>query len=217
MRYAIARHGQSRSFPDGDPFLAGASADTDAEVLLCLGVPAPPHSGHAAILIELVTECLADHVGLDAAPANVLGFARYRNGADAPSGLIEVVRHAQTSDGALQAARAIFEHAGFAVAVCTDQAGRIVDRLVRPKYNAALRLLDEGLATQADMDLTCRLGLGYKDGPIERVLRGGLADHYAVTKALFDIYGTAGYAPARQAVVAARREGRHPSPSDDPS
>ena len=55
------------------------------------------------------------------------------------------------------------------------------------------------------MDLTCRLGLGYTDGPIERVIRGGLAHHYDITKALFEVTGASGYAPARRAVVAARR------------
>jgi 3-hydroxybutyryl-CoA dehydrogenase len=138
--------------------------------------------------------------------SNVLGFARYRNGADAPSNLVELVRQPRTLDAALGAARAVFEGAGLSVAVCADQAGRIIDRLVRPKYNAALRLLDEGLATQRDMDLTCRLGLGYADGPVERVVRGGLAYHHSLTKALFETYGTPGYAPARRAVVAAARE-----------
>ncbi len=206
MRYAILQRGESRSFPAGDAFLAGASAGDDADVLLCLGAEPPGARAHVAILIELGTECLADHVGLGAVLGNVLGFARYRNGGDAPSNLIEIVRHGETNGAAVDAARGVFETAGFTVAFCNDQAGRIIDRLVRPKYNAALRLLDEGLATQADMDLTCRLGLGYSDGPIERVLRGGLADHHAITTALFEIYGTAGYAPARQAVVAARRK-----------
>ena len=90
--------------------------------------------------------------------------------------------------------------------VCADQAGRIIDRLVRPKYNDALRLLDEGLASAADMDLTCRLGLGYRDGPIERVERGGLGYHGDISRALFDVYGTPAYAPARRAVVAKQRE-----------
>ena len=79
---------------------------------------------------------------------------------------------------------------------------------MRPKYNAALRFLDEGLATARDLDVTCRLGLGYADGPIERVERGGLAHHYDVTQALFETYGTPTYAPARRAVVAKQREGR---------
>lgn len=205
MRYAIMQQGVSRSFPPGDPFLAGAMQDAKAEVLFCLGARPSGDGGERAILIELGTECLAVHVGLNEAPANVLGFSRYRNGSDAPSKLIELVRHARAGDSAVQAARAVLEGAGFVVAVCSDQAGRIVDRLVRPKYNAALRFLDEGLATQADMDLTCRLGLGYPDGPIERVFRGGLAEHHAITTSLHEIYGTPAYAPARQAVVAARR------------
>ena len=58
------------------------------------------------------------------------------------------------------------------------------------------------------MDLTCRLGLGYPDGPVERVVRGGLAHHHDVTSALFEIYGTPGFAPARRAVVSAQRRGR---------
>jgi 3-hydroxyacyl-CoA dehydrogenase len=76
--------------------------------------------------------------------------------------------------------------------------------VVRPKYNAALRLLDEGLATAKDMDVTCRLGLGYRMA--DRAGRARrLANHYDVTAALFEVYGTPAYAPARRAVVAKQR------------
>jgi 3-hydroxybutyryl-CoA dehydrogenase len=138
----------------------------------------------------------------------MLGFARYRNGDDAPSALVELVRQPATAESAIEAARAVFKAAGLEVVVCFDQAGRIIDRLVRPKYNAALRFLDEGLATAEDMDLTCRLGLSYPDGPIERVERGGLAHHHDVSKTLFDVYGAPGFAPARRATVAAQRRDR---------
>ncbi len=205
MRYAIIQKGESRSFPAGDPFLVEASPDKEVEILICLGAKPLESPAYVAVLVELGVECLADHVGLEDMPDNVLGFARFCNGADAPSNLVELVSHDGVRKEALEAARAVFEAAGLTVAVCNDQAGRIIDRLVRPKYNAALQFLDEGLATQADMDLTCRLGLGYPDGPIERVVRGGLAHHFDVTTALFQIYGTQGYAPARRAVVAARR------------
>jgi 3-hydroxyacyl-CoA dehydrogenase len=119
--------------------------------------------------------------------------------------LIELVRQPASSEAAIHAAMVMFESAGLQVVVSSDQIGRIINRLVLPKYNTALRFLDEGLATQADMDLTCKLGLGYPDGPIERVIRGGLANHYARTKALFDTYGTSSYAPPRQAIVAFNR------------
>jgi 3-hydroxybutyryl-CoA dehydrogenase len=197
MRYAVTKKGISRSFPDGDPFLRGAVAADKAEVMICCGAPCKA-SRHTAVLVELHNECLAVHTGEENVAANVLGFARYRNGNDAPSGLVELVRGPNTSDESIAAARA--------VVVCTDQAGRIIDRLVRPKYNAALRLLDEGLASQADIDTTCRLGLGYPDGPIERTLRGGLTAHYDICSSLFEIYGTPAYAPARRAVVAKMRE-----------
>jgi hypothetical protein len=36
-------------------------------------------------------------------------------------------------------------------------------------------------------------------------IRGGLANHYARTKALFETYGTSCYAPPRQAIVAFNR------------
>jgi 3-hydroxybutyryl-CoA dehydrogenase len=208
MRYCVIQKGDGRSFPAGDAFLAGASKD--AEVAIHLGTPLRRDDTKAAILVELGTECLGVHTGEQAGEegSNVLGFARYRNGADPPSPLIELVRQPNSKPEAIAAARAVFEAADFTVVVCADQVGRIVDRLVRPKYNAALRFLDEGLATAKDMDTTCRLGLGYPDGPIERVERGGLTHHNDVSAALFAVTGAAGYAPARRAMVAKQRGGK---------
>ena len=206
LTYQIISSGESRSFATDDPFLAGASAESG--ILIYLGVPHVADDSKQAILVELDNECLGVHTGEHAGEegSNVLGFARYRNGNDAPSDLVELVRQPNSSDTAIAAAKAMFEGAGLQVAVCMDQAGRIIDRLVRPKYNVALRFLDEGLASAQDMDLTCRLGLGYPDGPIERVERGGLARHHDISAALYDVYASAAYAPARRALVAKQRE-----------
>ena len=203
--YVIKKKGESRSFPEGDAFLEGASSEGD--IVLHLGTPFKVDVKKTAVLVELETECLGKHTGenMGREGSNVLGFARYRNGEDPPSNLIELVRQPMTEDEAIAAASTMFEAAGLEVAVSSDQAGRIIDRLVRPKYNAALTFLDEGLATAEDMDLTCRLGLGYVDGPIERLERGGLARHFDVTKALFDVYGTSAFAPGRRATVAKQR------------
>jgi 3-hydroxybutyryl-CoA dehydrogenase len=221
MKYSIEQVGDSRSFLQGDVFLSGASDDAEvsaasdaAEVVAYLGAfhrsgaAYQPDDSKLAILVELDIECLGVHTGEQAGEegSNVIGFARYRNGEDAPSDLVELVRQPNTRESAIDAARQVFEEAGLEVVVCSDQAGRIIDRLLRPKYNAALRFLDEGLASAKDMDLTCRLGLGYRDGPIERVERGGLARHYQITQALFETYGTPGFAPARRSVVARQRK-----------
>ena len=204
--FSIVTAGNSRSFPAGDGFLSAAR--DDGPVTLHLGGGFAPDTGKTAVLVELDTECLGVHTGEDMGRegSNVVGFARYRNGSDAPSNLIELVRQPATDATALAAARAIFEVAGFDVVVCADRPGRIIDRLVRPKYNDALRFLDEGLASAEDMDRTCCMGLGYPDGPLERVTRGGLARHYDVTTAIRSMTGLSGYTPARAAVVAKTRE-----------
>lgn len=204
--FTLVQTGDSRSFPAGDAFPARAASGT-AEVTLCLGGAYAPDVSKTAVLVELGMECLGVHTGEGAGDegSNVVGFARYRNGSDAPSNLVEIVHQPHTSPQALEAARALFESAGLTTVLCTDRPGRIIDRLVRPKYNDALRFLDEGLAQAADMDKTCCLGLGYPDGPIERTLRGGLDWHYEVCTSLLRMTGQAAYSPARRAIVAHER------------
>jgi 3-hydroxybutyryl-CoA dehydrogenase len=137
----------------------------------------------------------------------VVGFARFRLGRADPTPLVELVRQPQTRDiAAIAAAKAAFEAAGLKVAVCGDFPGRIVDRLIRPYLNAALRRLDEKLASAEDLDKTLCLGLGYPEGPISLLERTGLAEHHDVTQALYRALGQEPYAPARRAQVAKARE-----------
>jgi 3-hydroxybutyryl-CoA dehydrogenase len=216
MRYTIVDTGHSRSFPSAHPLLEASVPD--GEVVIVIGAGAGDalsgiarREGRAAVVVELGAECLGVHTGEARGEegSNVLGFARFRLGEAEPSPLVELVRQPATPSAAIEAARQVFEGAGLQVAVCHDFAGRIVDRLVRPYYNAALRRLDEGLASADDLDTTVRLGLGYPEGPIALLERTGLAHHHDVTQALFEAYGEAAYAPARRARVARQREGRH--------
>lgn len=212
MTYSIIDSGNSRSFPTDHPLRNGKSGD--GNVVLLIGEKAGESlskvgnaDSKAAILIELGSECLGVHTGESRAKegCNILGFARFRLGDSDPSNLVELVRQPNTPDSAINAAKAVLEGAGLKVAVCFDFDGRIIDRLVRPYYNAALRRLDEGLATADDMDLTLKLGLGYPEGPIALLERTGLAHHFDVTQALFEAYGESPYAPARRARVAKAR------------
>jgi 3-hydroxybutyryl-CoA dehydrogenase len=206
----IVDTGSSRSFPAPHEL-----KDRD-DVVVILGMkPADALaklgnvSAKAAVLVELGTECLGVHTGEQGGEegSNILGFNRFRLGEGAPSKLVELVRQPRSSQAAIDAAKALFEAAGLQVAICNDFPGRIIDRLVRPYYNAALRRLDEGLATAADMDLTLRLGLGYPEGPIALLEKTGLARHFEVTQALHDALGDPAFAPARRARVAKAREG----------
>jgi len=160
------------------------------------------------VLVELGTECLGAHTreSRGGEGSNVLGFSRFRVGSADPTNLVEVVRQPGTPDAAVAAAKELFEAAGLQVSVCADFDGRILDRLVRPYFNAALRRLDEGLASADDLDKTLELGLGYPTGPISLLERTGLEHHYDVTKALYDALGDPAYAPARRARVAKQRQ-----------
>ena len=205
MRYSLTSHGASAAFPEGDAFLEGAAKEADVTVHLGGGFSEDP--AKIAVLVELGSESLGVYTGEDSGNegSSVVGFARFVGGAG-PSPLVELVRQPKTREAAIDAARAVFEAAGLTVVVSTDQPGRIIDRLVRPKYNAALRFLDEGLATAEAMDLTCRLGLGYSLGPIEAVTKSGLARHHDISRAIFEVTGQPGFAPARRAAVAKARE-----------
>jgi 3-hydroxybutyryl-CoA dehydrogenase len=221
MTYRIIRAGESGSFPEGHVFIESATDDAKARVYT--GVDAGRAFLHDTqggfsvadapfVAIELGHECLADYTADSAradleggAAPNVFGFARFRLGDAALGNLIELVKPARANSSALEQAGAAFETAGFVVAVCGDFPGRIVDRLVRPYYNAALRRLDEKLASATDLDMTLRLGLGYPEGPIELLERTGLQHHYEATQALYEALGDAAYAPARRAQVAYRR------------
>lgn len=213
--YRIVKAGESRSFPASHAFVEQADPEGASRVFV----------GHAAgsafaaageldacpfVAIELAQECLGVHTGESRGleGSNVVGFARFRLGRADPTALIELVRQPQTLDSAIAAARAAFEAAGFKVAVCGDFPGRIVDRLIRPYLNAALRRLDEKLANAEDMDKTLCLGLGYPEGPISLLERTGLAEHHDVSLALYQALGQEAYAPARRAQVAKARAGR---------
>ena len=207
--YKIVKSGDSRSFPASHAFIE--QADLQGASRVFIGQAAGSAFADAGelgacpfVAIELAQECLGAHTGeaRGLEGSNVVGFARFRMGRADPTALVELVRQPQTSATAIAAARAAFEAAGLNVAVCGDFPGRIVDRLIRPYLNDALRRLDEKLASAEDMDKTLCLGLGYPEGPISLLERTGLAEHHDVTLALYQALGQEAYVPARRAQVA---------------
>jgi 3-hydroxybutyryl-CoA dehydrogenase len=206
MPIRIIYIGDSRSFPDGLDKAKGDGCIVIGDAAAGYQDFSPePNEGFVAL--ELKTECLAEHVGLDQSPAHqrTVGFARFRMGGAEPSSLIELVHMPWTSSDAVDAARDTFEGMGFIVATCADFPGRIVNRLIRPYLNAVLRRLDDGLASAHDMDLTLKLGLGYPEGPNALLARTSLVDHFDVANALYQALGDPDFAPARRARIAKAR------------
>lgn len=212
MSYRVIQSGESFSFPQAHELLNAATKDGANAIFIgddsgaAYAENPDEFAASKFVLIELRNECLGVHIGDDDGPTNVLGFARFRLGESEPTNLVELVRKPWTDENALVAAKEALTKAGLVVAVCQDFPGRILNRLLRPYYNAALRRLDDGLASASDMDATLRMGLGYPEGPIELLNRTGLADHFEVSQSLYEQLGQEPYAPARRARTAWLRQ-----------
>jgi 3-hydroxyacyl-CoA dehydrogenase len=81
--------------------------------------------------------------------------------------LVEVVRTPATADDVFAEARAFGEACGKTPVACKDTPGFVVNRLLVPYMSEAMKLLERGDATAADIDTAMKLGCGYPMGPIE--------------------------------------------------
>ncbi|GAA3756153.1 3-hydroxyacyl-CoA dehydrogenase family protein [Streptomyces tremellae] len=124
--------------------------------------------------------------------------------------LVEVVRTVLTSDAAHARARAAALAAGKHPVECGDRAGFIVNALLFPYLNDAVRMVEEHYATPDDVDTAMRLGAGYPMGPFELLDVVGLDVSLAIQRALHREFHDPGLAPTEllQRLVAAGCLGR---------
>ena len=142
-------------------------------------------------------------------PARVLGL-HFFNPAHVMK-LVEVVRGDRTSEPTVRAALQLVERLGKHAVIAKDTPGFIVNRLARPFYGEALRLLAEGVASFDEIDRIVRLEGGFRMGPFELMDLIGIDVNFAVTKSMYDqTFGEPRYRPhpIQQAMVNAGRLGR---------
>lgn len=100
--------------------------------------------------------------------------------------LVEVVRAQQTSDETVAATVELARKMGKTPVVCKDTPGFIVNRVARPFYGEALRLLGEGVASVEVIDSIVKSEGGFKMGPFELMDLIGIDVNYAVTKSVYE-------------------------------
>jgi 3-hydroxybutyryl-CoA dehydrogenase len=100
--------------------------------------------------------------------------------------LLEVIRALTTSDETVEFARALGERVGKTTVLAKDRAGFIVNFLLVPYLNAAVRMYDEGFATREDIDAAIQLGLGHPMGPLTLIDLIGLDTALHVSEVLYD-------------------------------
>lgn len=124
--------------------------------------------------------------------------------------LVEIVRPLTASDETIAAARAFAETCGKKPVEVKDQAGFIVNGLLFPYLNNAVRLLEQGVATRDDIDEAMKGGCGFPMGPFALLDLVGLDTSLAILDALYDEYRDPNYAamPLLRRMVSAQMLGR---------
>jgi 3-hydroxybutyryl-CoA dehydrogenase len=110
--------------------------------------------------------------------------------------VVEVVRAESSSDATIAAAREFAAACGKDVVDVRDQAGFIVNALLFPYLNNAVKLLDSGAATRDDIDTAMKGGCNFPMGPLELLDLVGLDTSLSIIEALHATSGDPSDAPA---------------------
>ncbi|HKO15465.1 MAG TPA: 3-hydroxyacyl-CoA dehydrogenase NAD-binding domain-containing protein [Gemmatimonadaceae bacterium] len=117
-------------------------------------------------------------------PDRVLGIHFFNPAPVMP--LVEVVPWLGTDADVLARALRVVAAWGKTTVVAADTPGFIVNRIARPFYGEALRILEEGIADAATIDWAMRELGSFRMGPFELMDFIGNDVNYAVTRAVFE-------------------------------
>ncbi|MGC4773164.1 3-hydroxyacyl-CoA dehydrogenase family protein [Micromonospora sp. DT44] len=127
-------------------------------------------------------------------PADVVGLHFFNPAPVMP--LVEVVRTIRTSPETTATARAVCAALGKTGVVCGDRSGFIVNALLFPYLNDAVKMLEASYSTADDIDHAMKLGCGYPMGPFELLDVVGLDVSLAIQRELYLELREPGFAPA---------------------
>ncbi len=171
--------------------------------------------GHSEIIIEAIIEDLRvkkdlfKHLEADSKPTTVLAsntsslsITAIASGVRHPERvvgmhffnpahimkLVEVVRGTQTSAETVQRTADLAKQLGKTPVVAKDTPGFIVNRVARPLYGEALRLLGENVASVEEIDRIMKVEGGFAMGPFELMDLIGIDVNLAVTQSVYDQY-----------------------------
>lgn len=124
--------------------------------------------------------------------------------------LVELVRPITASDDTMALVREFAEACGKSPVEVKDQAGFIVNALLFPYLNNAVRILEQGVASKEDIDTAMKGGCGFPMGPFALLDLVGLDTSVAILDALYDEFRDPNYAaiPLLRRMVAAEQLGR---------
>jgi 3-hydroxybutyryl-CoA dehydrogenase len=140
-----------------------------------------------------------EHRVLDAAldaghPADVVGIAFVAAGNGKP-GLAEMVLPDVTAADTAAKAAALAARIGLNAVICRDRPGFITEALAYAQFNDAVRMVQDGYASAADIDTAMMLGCGYPRGPLQMLDEAGAAKVVSVLEAMHAATGDPAFTP----------------------
>ncbi len=109
--------------------------------------------------------------------------------------LLELVRTIMTSEETTEKVRQWGTTLGKTVVVAPDVGGFIVTRLFTPFLLGAIRMLEAGIATRDEIDISMKLAVNHPMGPLEVVDFIGLDTELSIARSLYEETKETKYAP----------------------
>lgn len=100
--------------------------------------------------------------------------------------VVEVIPGLRTTSAATEAALRVATQMGYRAILCRDAPGFLINHAGRGLTTEGLRIVQDGLATEADVDRVMREGLGFRMGPFELLDLTGLDVSIHVFRQIYD-------------------------------
>ncbi|MCL5447144.1 MAG: 3-hydroxybutyryl-CoA dehydrogenase [Actinobacteria bacterium] len=124
--------------------------------------------------------------------------------------LVEIVRPITVSSDTIESAKEFARSCAKTPVEVRDQAGFVVNALLFPYLNNAIRLLEQGVASLEDIDTSMKEGCGFPMGPFALLDLIGLDTSLSILDALYEEYKDPNYAavPLLRRMVSAELLGK---------
>jgi 3-hydroxybutyryl-CoA dehydrogenase len=160
--------------------------DLKREIFEAIDKAAP---AHALLATNTSSLPIADIAAVVADPSRVVGM-HFFNPVHVMK-LVEVVRHPRASDAAVALAVALSEKLGKTPITVTDSPGFASSRLGLVIGLEAMRMVEQNVASPADIDTAMKLGYGHPMGPLELTDLVGLDVRLGIAEYLTGALGPA--------------------------
>lgn len=148
---------------------------------------------HTILATNTSAKSISEIASVTSRPEKVIGMHFFN---PAPKmKLVEINRGMDTSNETYQVAEEVARQMGKEPICVNESPGFVVTRLNAVLANEAFKMVMEGVASPADIDKACRLGLNYPMGPFELIDLVGLDTRLHIMEELHRILGEA-YRPS---------------------